>query len=264
MSILTHEFVFDAIEAEKTGVRFPVDFDDIWEALGYSRRNNAARRLIADLIEGHDYLLLKNEKPDNHKGLSPQEKAAQQTLIKFKLTIEAFKMFAMAARTQQGREVRKYFIEIERAYIQNLERQFQLPALDPQPAIAPTDYPHLTGKSQTEICQLANDYLQIRDTAAKQFPTLIGILDHLADPSSQQHVTSWFTAADWLTSNGYKMTARQRRHFFRAIADCHRFLTTTQPQKHQGINYYTNLHQPLLTALAHNTLSLLCPTARFL
>jgi phage anti-repressor protein len=141
MSILTHEFVFNAIEAEKIGVRFPVDFDDIWQPLGYSRRNNAGRRLIADLIEGHDYLLLKSEQPDNHKDLSPQQKGAIASEVKYKLTVEAFKMFAMAARTQQGREVRKYFIEIEQAYIQNLERQFQLPATEP---LAP--FPHTLTK----------------------------------------------------------------------------------------------------------------------
>lgn len=269
MNILTQGFVFDAIEASKAGVRFPIDFDDVWEALGYSRRDNAGRRLIADLIEGHDYLLLKNEESDNRKGLSPQERATQKILVKFKLTVEAFKMFAMAARTQQGREVRKYFIEIEQAYIQNLERQFQLPALEPQQQpIAPSvELPaNLAGKTQSEIIQLASDYLQIRETAAKQMPTLLTILDHLANPSLQQEVTQWFTAKSWLSRNGYslKMTQRQKRHFYRAIADCHRFLTIAQPQKHDGVNFYNNLHHTLLLACADNTVKLVRPTIPFI
>jgi len=149
------------------------------------------------------------------------------------------------------------------------DRQIPMLEVEPQQPIAQTstvELPaNLAGKTQAEIVQLASDYLQVREIAAKQMPTLITILDHLADPSSVQEATDWFTAKSWLHSNGYslKMNPRQKRHFYRAIADCHRFLTIAQPQKHSGINYYNNLHHTLLLACADNTVKLVRPTIPF-
>lgn len=146
----------------------------------------------------------------------------------------------------------------------------QTPIVELTPIAVPTEeleisqFAHLANKTQTEIYQLANDYLQIRSVASEQFPTLVPLLDTLADPAGLPDITRWFTAKLWLAQNGYKMAQRQHRHFYRAIADCHRFLTVTQPQKRDGINYYNNLHEPLLKACADNTLKLVCPTVSFI
>lgn len=126
------------------------------------------------------------------------------------------------------------------------------------------DYPRLADKTQAEIYKLASDYLQIRHIAAEKFPTLIAILDSLADPANLPELKGFFTAKAWLAENGYKMTLKQQRHFYRAIAECHRFLTVTQPQKYKGVNYYSNLHAPLLKACAGNTLKLVRPTSPFI
>lgn len=132
--------------------------------------------------------------------------------------------------------------------------------------IAPADIPHnLTGKTQEEIYQLASDYVQIRSVAAEAMPTLIEILDALADPAGVPAATNWFTARSWLTANGYTMAARQQRQFFQAIANTHRFLTVTPPQQHNGVNYYSNQHDILLRACATNVLRLgLKRTAKFI
>lgn len=114
MSILSQEFVFTAIEAEKTGNQFPIDLDDVWQALGYSRKDNAVRNVLSDnFISGVDY-----------------QSAIKRTVMGgtpkhvYKFSIEGFKMFCMMAHTQVGREVRKYFIDVEKAYRQGLEIQF--------------------------------------------------------------------------------------------------------------------------------------------
>jgi hypothetical protein len=154
------------------------------------------------------------------------------------------------------------------------DRQIPIIELPPKPIapivfeqlapIAKQEFPRLVGKTQTEICQLASDYLQIREVATEQMPTLIDILDHLADPTNLEEVRCWFTARQWVTQNRRKMTPRQQRHFFRAIADCHRFLTISQPQKRDGVNYYNNRHELLLTACADNTIKLVRPTVPFI
>lgn len=43
-----------------------------------------------------------------------------------RMSIDGFKHFCLLAETSEGREVRKYFIDIEREYRQNLERQFAI------------------------------------------------------------------------------------------------------------------------------------------
>lgn len=150
------------------------------------------------------------------------------------------------------------------------DRQIPIVEVAPPPVVfeqlAPITpkYLNLIGKTQAEICKLASDYLQIREAATQQMPTLIDILDHLANPANLEEIRHHFTARQWLTQNRRKMTPRQQRHFFRAIADCHRFLTITQPQKRDGVNYYNNRHELLLTACADNTIKLVRPTVPFI
>lgn len=118
------------------------------------------------------------------------------------------------------------------------------------------NFPRLAGLAQTEICRLADEYLRVRDVAAETMPTLIEILDALAIPGAVPAATNWFTARSWLASNGYIFSQLKQRQFFQAIANTHRFLTATPPQKHNGINYYSNQHDILLKACAANVLKL--------
>lgn len=118
------------------------------------------------------------------------------------------------------------------------------------------NFPRLAGLAQTEICRLADEYLRVRDVAAETMPTLIEILDALAIPGAVPAATNWFTARSWLAGNGYIFSQLKQRQFFQAIANTHRFLTATPPQKHNGINYYSNQHDILLKACAANVLKL--------
>jgi phage anti-repressor protein len=85
------------IESEE---QFPVDFDLAWVWMGYSRRNNALRRL-KHFKEGKDLLKV-------------EQKTAGRTIQRFWLTIDCFKSMAMMAQTEQGDQVREYFLDCER------------------------------------------------------------------------------------------------------------------------------------------------------
>lgn len=124
------------------------------------------------------------------------------------------------------------------------------------PIAIPDNFPKLAGKTQEEIYQLASDYLQVRQVAAEKLPTLIDLLDALADPAGLPEATEWFTAKTWLARNGYTMIQRQQRQFFLAIAECHRFLTVATPQKIDNVSYYSNQHDILLRTCANNVLKL--------
>lgn len=125
-----------------------------------------------------------------------------------------------------------------------------------EPIAIPDSFPKLAGKTQEEIYQLASDYLQVRQAAAERLPTLIDILDALADPVGLPEATEWYTAKTWLARNGYTMIQRQQRQFFLAVAECHRFLVVAQPQKIDNVNYYSNQHDILLRTCANNVLKL--------
>ena len=94
--------------------QFPVDFDLVWQWIGYSRKDSAKRTLENAGFElGQDFQVI-HINVDNSKG-GPKER-------KIMLTIDCFKSFCMMAGTEKGKEVRKYYIEIERRYKETLQR----------------------------------------------------------------------------------------------------------------------------------------------
>ena len=104
------------LQEEQNGVEFPVPLEIAWQIAGYSRKNNAKRRLISPnsrLIENQDY------KVDSD--LSTQALLRSEQLLKSLLsgssedsTVlsgDGFKHFCLLAETQEGRLVRQHFIE---------------------------------------------------------------------------------------------------------------------------------------------------------
>jgi phage anti-repressor protein len=92
--------------------QFPVDFDLAWVWMGYTRRDNAARKL-------------KHFKDGVHL-LKVEEKTAGRSVQRFWLTIDCFKSLAMMAQTEQGDQVREYFLECERKVKQQQQPMSQL------------------------------------------------------------------------------------------------------------------------------------------
>lgn len=116
MSILSQSFVQDAIAAERDGQQFPIDFDKVWRDVGYSRKADALKRLQNTHSIAEDYAV----RSLAESAVKPQGGRPEQKIY---LTVDCLKSFCMVAETAQGREVRKYFIEIEKAYRAQLERQ---------------------------------------------------------------------------------------------------------------------------------------------
>lgn len=98
----TPENVFSLLQSDS---EFPVDFDDAWKWIGYSRKDAAKSALTnAGFVEGIDFRVFHNSM-ENSFGGRPSEKIC--------LTIDCFKSFAMRAGTSIGDDVRRYFIECE-------------------------------------------------------------------------------------------------------------------------------------------------------
>lgn len=80
---------------------FPVDFDLAWKWLGYANKASAIRKLKS-FTSGRDFNKV-------------VEKTTGRDLQRFWLAVDCFKMLGMLAQTEQGNQVREYFLECERA-----------------------------------------------------------------------------------------------------------------------------------------------------
>lgn len=93
---------------------FGVGFDDLWQWCGYARKDSAKRKLVKNFEEGLDFRV--------HQVVEPSPAGGLTNLEIISLTVDASKEFAMLAQTEQGKQVRKYFIEAEKQYRTNLIR----------------------------------------------------------------------------------------------------------------------------------------------
>ena len=83
---------------------FPVDFEECWIWLGYSRKDKALETLKSYFTEGEDFAL--------HRSGEWTQGGRSKDL--YRLTVNCLKEFGMIARTEQGKQIRKYFLECEK------------------------------------------------------------------------------------------------------------------------------------------------------
>ena len=97
------------LEAERNGELFPVPFDDAWKMAGYGRKSTAKRDGLSGLISGEDYRTEKCNKPSsNASGVSRFEVIT--------LSLDAFKHLCLMAKTDEGKHIRRYFIDAEKKW----------------------------------------------------------------------------------------------------------------------------------------------------
>lgn len=92
---------------------FPVDFDQAWQWIGYSRKDAAKRVLVENFKQDADFLSF-HQTVEREIGATIREE--------IRLTVDCFKSFCMMAGTEQGKNVRAYFIECERKLKQAIEQ----------------------------------------------------------------------------------------------------------------------------------------------
>ena len=104
---LNLELVFALLKSSES---FPIDFDDAWQWIGYSRKAKALRTFKNNFTEGLDFYT---------KGCkSPTGGRPSEWIV---LTVDCFKSFAMMAGTSRGKEVRRYFLQCEAELKRRLE-----------------------------------------------------------------------------------------------------------------------------------------------
>lgn len=95
---------------------FVVDFDLAWVWLGYTKKSNAKRKLEVNFVKDVDYCSKwSNVAHSNGLGASRVEQIM--------LSIDCFKSLGMMAGTEQGRQIRGYFLDCERTVKTGYPRQ---------------------------------------------------------------------------------------------------------------------------------------------
>lgn len=113
---LSPELKNEITQIVKSEERFPVDLEKAAEWIGYQRKESAKRTLVNNFIKGVDYSSLRLEAKRSHG-------STRKEVIK--ITEDCFKSLCMMAHSERGRQMRRYFIEVERLYIEELKSKEQ-------------------------------------------------------------------------------------------------------------------------------------------
>ena len=106
----------------KSDEQFPIELDLAWQWLGYAQKQNALNMLKSYFEEDLDFSCLSMKSPT---GGRPSHS--------YRLTVDCFKELGMLAKTEQGKLVRRYFLECERivkGLIAPEPQSLQLPPAD--------------------------------------------------------------------------------------------------------------------------------------
>ncbi len=106
MTDLNRDTIFNQLSSDN---QFPINFDEAYVWLGYSQKGHAKNGLLrAGFTEEIDYQVSQTRELRPQGGFS--------NLEYIYLTLDCFKTWCLLAPTEKGKEVRKYFLEVEKEY----------------------------------------------------------------------------------------------------------------------------------------------------
>lgn len=111
-----------AIALYESSDDFPVDLDDAWQWLGYAKKQNAKDKLIRNFENDLDFRITQMRE-------TKQDGSFSHCYEKIELTIDCLKSLGMMAGTEQGKAIRKYFLECERVVKQRSQPMTTIQAL---------------------------------------------------------------------------------------------------------------------------------------
>ena len=94
---------------------FCIDLDEAFPWVGYTRKSNAVRKLQDVLQRDIDYI--------SHGAQNGAPDRCFDTNVKYLIKPKAFEVFLMSAGTPQGKQARRYFVELEWAIHEWIERE---------------------------------------------------------------------------------------------------------------------------------------------
>lgn len=154
MKTLARQELQQSIE---NAIRNPEDFcirlSEVWEDVGYSRYDATVRAMKSRLKEAEDY----TQHAPHSCGASFKNYSLLQDYL---LSGDGFKDLCLSASTEKGREMRKYYIQVEKEYRKlltaSLNRSLVTPVEDPR-----------IGQMQDTIGNLCSQLAEFSQAASK-------------------------------------------------------------------------------------------------
>jgi phage anti-repressor protein len=101
---------------------YPINLENVFHMIGFANKGNAMKTIKSNFIKDEDYKLL----------IIPREKKqnAGRSEHEIMLNVDTFKNLCMLAKTDKGKEIRKYYVKLENIHNkiikQEIEQQKQL------------------------------------------------------------------------------------------------------------------------------------------
>ena len=116
---------------------FPVNLENVYRDLGFANKGNAMKTIKNNFTKDEDYKIVifrteKNLDSNNEKPAFPSGKAGlpvknlggaglnKETVL---LNIDTYKTLCMLVKTEQGKEIRKYYVKLENIYNKIIKKE---------------------------------------------------------------------------------------------------------------------------------------------
>jgi len=153
-----------------TAEPYPVDFDQVWLWLGYSKKANAKRRLELPELK-NEIVMLKAEQQTGSGGHNRE---------KIMMSVDGFKLMAMLTQTDRGPQVRMYYLDLEKK-VHALKRSIDAGEVELVPGDAARKRARIEAKEDRDeelaIMQHQQTIVQHRHNLLNIYRTSLGTLD---------------------------------------------------------------------------------------
>lgn len=96
---------------------YPINLEHVFGMIGFSNKGNAMKTIKNNFTEGEDY----------KTSLIPKEKSrwGGSGSDRIMLNVDTFKNLCMLAKTERGKQIRKYYVKLESVYNQIINDEVQ-------------------------------------------------------------------------------------------------------------------------------------------
>ena len=97
---------------------YPINLEHVFKMIGFANKGNAMKTIKSNFTRDEDYkiMLFHTEKRKNEGGFNKED---------VMLNIDTFKNLCMMAKTQKGKEIRKYYVKLENIYNEIIKSEIE-------------------------------------------------------------------------------------------------------------------------------------------
>lgn len=100
---------------------YPINLDDVYKMIGFSNKGNSMKTIKNNFVENEDYktIIFRREK----NKLEQETRGRKEETIM--LNIDTFKNLCMIAKTDKGKDIRKYYVKLENIYNEIIKEELE-------------------------------------------------------------------------------------------------------------------------------------------